>query len=264
MKKSLLQIFVGLVTAAAIGGEVLSLKSPVDFTVPSRVVSQNDTLSFKGNNISLLSKEFITINPAKKYRISGEFKAKEGTPAAGIIMGFAPFDQTGKPIRTSEYNVIADSMTEIAAAALPGSKTIVVGNAAKWDAKSPYTVVAFNAVDDFSDLPNRDTVSIAPNGIKMRDGVWEITLSSPLKKAVPAGTKVRQQRGGDTYINRIHRKMTGQWIAVSGVVSGFTKNSHSSLKFWPGTAKVRIAITFVRGSKESVTEFRNIKVEELD
>lgn len=264
MKKHLLPIFVGMISIAAIGGEIASLKAPTDFTVPSRVTLQNGTFSFKGNNTSLLSKEFITIDPAKKYKISGEFRAKDGTPAAGIIMGFAPVDKDGKAIRTSEYNVIADTATEIAVNAPAGSKTIILKNAAKWNAQVPHTVIAFNIADDFSDLPNRDTASIAPNGIKMNNGQWEITLASPLKKAVSAGTKVRQQRGGDTYINRIHRKMTDQWISASGIVSGFTKNTHSSLKFWPGTSKIRIAITFVRGTRESVTEFRNIKVEELD
>lgn len=265
MKKSLFQIFVGLITAAAaVGGEVASLNAPADFTVPSRVSDQDGVLFFKGNNISLVSKKIITINPAKKYRISGEFKAAKGAPAAGIIMGFVPFDKNGVRIRTAEYNTVADTMTETAAAAKAGSKTIVLKDASKWDNKVPYNVIAFNVADDFSDLPNRNIIGIVPGGVKMRDGVWEVTLSAPLKKDVPAGTKVRQQRGGDSYINRLHKRLNDQWSPAFGIVAGFAGKTHSSLKFWPGTEKVRIVITFVRGSKESVTEFRNIKVEELD
>ena len=264
MKKTLLFIFIGLATFAVIGKEITILKAPADFTVPSRVAVRDNILSFKGNNISLLSKELITINPAKKYKIYGEFKAKEGTPASRIIMGFAPFDRNGKQIRTSEFNVIAGTMTETAATAKAGSKTIILRDGSKWNAKARYTVAAFNAAEDFSDLPNRNIVLIAPGGINQHNGAWEVTLASPLKQTIPAGTKIRQQQGGDTFINRLHKTANSQWSAVSGIVSGFTGNTHSSLKFWPGTVRVRIAITFVRGSKESVTEFRNIKVEELD
>ena len=89
-------------------------------------------------------------------------------------------------------------------------------------------------------------------------------LSGPLKTDLPAGTKVRQHLDGDGYIYCAGKSfLKDQWEARSGVVSGFSKDARSDKQFWPGTVKVRILILATGADQDSATEFRNIKVEEV-
>ena len=153
-------------------------------------------------------------------------------------------------------------MTEVAEDAKKGDKAIKVKDASKWDTKGKYSSIAFNAKQDFSDLPNCDQLPTAvPNAQK--DGeVWEILLKKPLGKNIAAGTLVRQHSDGAAFIYAGGlAKLTDKWITRKGVISGIAPVGNVSNKMWKGTAKVRIVILLLPGNADSEVLFRNIKVE---
>lgn len=252
--------------AATVGSvfaeEITAVKSSGDFMQAKKVTLADGVFTFKGKG-TLESVAFIRVDPAKKYRISGEFRAKAGTGPARLYFGFEPCDAEGRRIRPQHIHKIPGSQTVTAADAKKGDKTLIVRRAA-WNVKTPYSHVALHAEDDLRDLPNRDVVPVAPGGIQPEGDTLKITLDVPLRTDIPAGTKVRQHLDGDGYIYCAGKSfLKDQWEGRSGIVSGFTKDTRSDKQFWPGTVKVRILILVTGGNQDSVTEFRNIKVEEV-
>ena len=261
------KITVGLVAAACVctasAEEVASIKVPADLNLAKRIAAEGESLVFKGNG-TLQSVKFLTLDPAKKYKISGEFRAKEGTPPVRIFLGLAPYDAQKKQILPKYVNTVAKTATEVAADAKKGSKVITVKNASAWNNKTPYGHIALNVRDDFSDLPNVNLIPMVKGSIKANGDVWEIGLKAPLKADIPAGTKVRQQTDSGTYIYCTGVAIAkDQWMTRSGTISGMAENVSTASKFWPGTKMVKILILFTSGKPDSVTEFKNIKIEEV-
>ena len=266
MKRFAMNVVAAFFAAAAgsvFADEILAIKAPADFKQAKRISFENGVFSFKGNG-TIESVMKIPADPAKKYRISGEFRAKDGTVPARVYFGLIPLDAAGKQIQPYFIHVIPGSQTVTVSDAKKGDKTIIVRKA-KWDVKTRFGLIVFNTQDDLSDLPNRNYAFIPLGGIRPDGENLKINLTSPLKTDIPAGTKVRQHLAGDTYIYCAGRVYTNnEWTLRSGVVSGFTKSTRSSSKFWPGTTAFRLMIHFSNAGKDSVTEFRNIKLETVE
>ena len=262
LSMSVAAVLFAATVGSAFAEEIAAVKSPGDLVQAKRVTLADGIFTFKGKG-ALESVAFIQVDPAKKYRVSGEFRAQAGSVPARLYFGFKPCDAEGQRIQPQYIHVIGGSQTVTAADAQKGDKTLTVRKAA-WDVKTPYSHVALHAENDLSDLPNFDVVPVAPNGIQAEGDTLKITLAEPLKTDLPAGTKIRQHLAGDGYIYCAGKSfLKDQWEARSGVVSGFAKDARSDRQFWPGTVKVRILILATGASQDCVTECRNIKVEEV-
>jgi len=249
----------GILAAGA--AELASIKKAADVTTPKAVTEADGVLSGKGGK-SLFSRQLIKIDPSKKYQISGEFRTAAG-PAALVYLGFAPCDAKSG-IQARAVNTVANTQTEIAEDAKKGSKTIKVKNAAKWNKTSKYSWMVFGAKDDFSDLPNLNAVSTVPQSCKQVGDVWEFTLKTPLTADIAAGTKVRQQLDGASYMYTAGVfKPSSKWTVRKGIAAGIAKYGNPEKKFWPGTVSARIVILVLQAQKDTVTEIRNVKVEEV-
>ena len=70
----------GLLAAACVfslaAAEVISINEPADFTTPKRVIKGEDSLTVKGQNFTLISSKNLNLDPAKKYKISADFRLK--------------------------------------------------------------------------------------------------------------------------------------------------------------------------------------------
>ncbi|MFA7231470.1 MAG: hypothetical protein WC071_09390, partial [Victivallaceae bacterium] len=64
--------------------------------------------------LALYSKKIITIDPAKKYRLSGEFRCAPGTQSNRFYLGFEPFDINRKPIQPTMVGMVSGTETELA------------------------------------------------------------------------------------------------------------------------------------------------------
>ena len=260
----------GLLAAACVcslaAAEVISINEPADFLAPQRVVKGEEALSVKGYYFVLLSSKTLTLDPAKKYKISGDFRLKEGEAGANMYLGFAPYDAEGKEIKAVAVNVTPKSDTVLAKAAITGDTMIQVRDASKWDTKTKSGFVAFDTKPDYSDLPNRDLAAIAPDGIRQNGDVWEITLKKPMTKDVAEGTDVRQQKAGATYIYSAYKaNLPQEWVTLSGVTAGSTSQFGNPYRqLWHGTASVRVMVSMLNGKPGTVIEMKNIKVEEVE
>lgn len=258
----------GILAAASIcavsAAEVFSAKTAADFTKRANITCKNGVYTAKGG-FTLYSAKPIAIDPAKKYRISADVKAVSGT-SGHIYLGFKPHDAKNRWIYPGSINAIAGTDTELAAPAKKGDKVIKVKNCAKWNAKTPYSRVAFNAKANYADLPNFDVPhSLAKNGIVKKGNIWEVTMRRPLTKAYPAGTKVRQHTDSATYIYaRVVGKIAaGKTVKMTAVVSKTAKSGVTGSMFWPGTKKAYILVMHSCGKNTPVIELKNVKVEEI-
>jgi|GEM_PF-502977 len=267
----------GLLSVACVcslaAAEVISLNEPADFVnaqfkPATQLVKDGDALALtmKGPYFVLYSAKKVTLDPGKKYTISFDYRLKEGEKAGIFYAGFAPFDAKGRQIQVISVNVVKNTETIVAKAAKKGDTVVYLKDASKWDMKTPYGYIVFDAKKDYADLPNYNFAAVPKNNIKQDGDVWAITLKTPLKKDVAEGTAVRQHRSGSTYIYSYIKRLTPQeWVSgkgsIDGVVSKFGMNSK---KLWAGTASVRVLIMVQGGKKGSVIEFKNIKVKEAE
>lgn len=263
--KSALCMTAAVCTSMVFAADVFKLEKLSDVSKHANVSQQEQIFTVK-KNASLFSNQKLTLDPAKKYRLSGEFRCIQGK-SPNIYLGFAPFDAKDRRIRPAHVLSQKDSLTELAENVKAGDKVVKIKDASKWDTVFPYTNIVFNAKEDFSDLPNFEVLSLEKGSIRKAGDVWEITLKDAAKKAYPAGTKVRQQKDGATYIYTASAGPVKQeWTTRTGVISGEVlkeMNSTTTNRLWPGTTSVQVMVMVLGGTPDSVVEFRNIKVEEV-
>ena len=242
--------------------EIFSVAEPADLNHSKRIVKEGDAFLVKGSVIFYSAKNF-TLDPAKKYQISGEFCLKAGKPAM-VYLGFVPFDGQNRQIMANMVSIVKDTQTEVAEDAKKGDKIIKVKDASKWNVKTPFGYIAFGAKADFSDLPNSDRLSTAKPHARQQGEVWEILLKKPLTKDIAAGTPVRQHQDGSAfmYTGGI-KKVTDQWLTMQGTVSGTSAFGLPWNKMWKGTKSVKLMLRLAYGDDTSEVLFRNVKVTEV-
>ena len=240
---------------------VLQIEKPADLNYGKCVSPGDDVLQLTGAG-KFFSTKSVVLDPAKKYRLSGEFRHKSGSPVQ-VLTGYVPLDERNRIIYPQYVYPIADTATEIVRAE-KGSKVITVKDASKWKADTTYRFMVVNAKDDYSDLPNRAVFPMEKDGVKQSGDVWEITLKRPLTRVIPAGTKIREQTDGATHIwNGGLVKLKDRWSKVNGLLTGQSRFGNVNNRLWPGTKTVKLVIQLL-GKADSVTEIRNVKVEEIE
>ena len=134
-------------------------------------------------------------------------------------------------------------------------------DASKWK-KANFTLVAFNTKKDLSDLPN-NAMSPIIDKVEQKNGMWEVMLKSPMTKAYPAGTAIRQQTHGSTYMytGAGYASTPQDWKEFSGKVKGIAKSGTPYNQWWAGTKKAKIVIFSLDG-KPVEMEFKDIKLVE--
>ncbi len=200
-----------------------------------------------------MSRDSFAVDPAKRYRISGEFKS--GGAAGGILcFGLAPATAAGQVIYSVCVNALSGTDGELTAAAAAGATEIQVSSADRWR-KQGQSAVAFGTRPDRGDLPNFEIAPIA--GI---DG-HTVKLREPLKRAWPAGTAVREHVFGDTYMfgGAAYQKLSDQWTTFSGVIAGENPTGSEGGRFWRGTKRAHWVIM----TDCPDLRFRNLRWEEV-
>ena len=258
-------LLTGIAAAASIcavsAADLYVPKAAADFDKANIFTVKNGVFTAKGP-FTATSKKVFKVDPAKKYRVSGTVKGISGKTGY-IYLGFVPYNAQNRWIHPASANCGANTFTELAAPVKKGDKVIKVKDASKWDSKTPYGAVAFDAKADFSDLPNFNFVFVPKNSIAKKGDVWEITLKTPLAKAYPAGTKIRQQLSSSTYIYAVIRKVADKELQLAGTVSGLYKNKIGFGKFWPGTKTFRLLVMHGSTKPDAVLEIKNLKLEEV-
>ena len=118
-----------------------------------------------------------------------------------------------------------------------------------------------------SDIPNAN-LSDSIDSITKDGEVYIIKLKKPLKKDYAKGVAIRHHYSAGTYqySAAAYVPLTNDWKTFSVVMNGEAHRTAaiSSKKWWFSTRNVRILILGnFSGNKDSVLEFKNIKLEVL-
>ena len=242
--KASIQLLCG---AAALIAGALSAQEPVvqDFVANPALWQQkapyiqktDDGLLIKGR--AMLTTAKFTVDLEKEYTVQVEASAKQPDgKSSWILVGYDVFNKDGKQITSSHVGVLKDTLTSVVEDAPKGATVIKLKDASKY--RKAAAVLAFDAKEDFSDLPNFD-ISPAVKDIAKKDDVWEITLSSPLKKDIKAGTAVREHgMGGYLYVATPNVKADP--VSRTGTVKGISKSGWLGSQWPAGTATARFLI----------------------
>ena len=198
-----MNLFSKIAAAAVVATSVLSAAEVIDLS-DKNFWRDNPKVSFAENQIipnghvMLLSKKTITIDPAKKYTLKMEVITGEGEKPNFFLSGLVPADKKGRALDALNLQTVNNSFTQITENAAKGDKIIKVKDASNWK-NNPIWKIAYNAKEDFSDLPNRSILKSAIESITKDGDSWIITLKTPLSIDLPAGTNVRQHVSGGHY-----------------------------------------------------------------
>ena len=252
-----------LAAAAVTAGPSVPMKSVSDFIGQTKLLksTENGFRFTSSKYFSVETKGRIPVDPAKKYRISFEYRLAPGSkPVPNFYLGPVGFDAKGAKVVCSTQNAVAGSDTTLAEAAKAGDTVIKIKNGSKWAVK--WSFAAFDTKPDLSDLPNYDIVSI--KAVEKTGDVWSVTLARPLKKDYAAGTNVRNQRAGATYRYVVYDKVPTEWKKVDAVIQGSAREGAPGYarKWRLGT--VQAGLAFFTLAKGGDVEIRNLVLEEME
>lgn len=236
------------------------------------VIVSGDALSARAA-CRIQSAADMPVSPAKKYRLSGEFRVVDGKDVK-MYFGLIPLDAKKRFIGPRNVVTLYRSEAKLAADAKKGSKTVTlkdVKRPALFKAH-PHKNLAFNTDNSgkYADLPNFDIAGGIVKTVANADKTLTVTLKSPLPADYKADSGVRIQMNGGTYLTVAGEKeelnVTPQWQTFEGVTVPGEVHAHTRKQLRTGTKSVRI-IFYALKNKENTAkarlEFRNIKLQEI-
>lgn len=229
-------------------------------------IDDSGVIETKGQLI-IYSRDFITIDPAKKYRLSGQFRCAPGTKSNRFYFGFQPFDASRKTILPAMVGVVSGTDSELAAPCNPADKTLKVVDASMWQTGGKYCV-AFNIDPAGTDLPNRTLSVTGVKALKAAGSAYEVVLDKPCGVSAAAGTKIRLHQTGNTYIYPAaeYKETPAEWQECSGIIKPEIASGSPRDAWWKGTKLCRIVIlaNYAQGAADAALQIKNIKLEELE
>jgi len=217
-------------------------------------------------NKTVLSDDFIEVDPKARYELSGYFMAPTGS--ALCYLGFDCYDADKKRIASQEITTLKGTETTLSEAAVKGDKVLKIGNGKSWvydESWTPqYGCVAIN-VDDSgacSDLPNRNLTEYGIAAIRQAGAKWEVELVKPLAMDLPAGTKVREHRAQGNCRWVASKPVSGQWEQLKGIVSGIATTGQEQGKFFPGTRYIKVNILSLDATADALVD--NVVLRKLE
>ncbi|MBQ9336632.1 MAG: hypothetical protein IJS14_04975 [Lentisphaeria bacterium] len=196
----------------------------------------DDGLLIKGRAMLYTAK--FAVDPAKTYTVKFEASSKQadGKPS-WVLIGFDVYGKDGKQITSSHVGALKGTLTTVVEDAPKGATVIKLKDASKFRKVS--AVVAFDAKEDFSDLPNYNIAAV--KDIAKNGDVWEITLAKPLAQDVKAGTSVREHGMGG-YLYTATPNVKAELVSKTGTLKGIAKSGWLGSQWPAGTATVRFLL----------------------
>ncbi len=248
-----------ILIAYILNAEIISLNNLSDWHTGSSVSETDGILTVNGST-AFSSKKIFGIDILKSYKLKATVKGKGQMPII-FCFGFKLFNKQGKAIFQNNVCNIPDTDTTLVEPAQKGATKISVENAANWKT-APGNVIAYDTDPSLSDLPNFNIITIPVQKITKESTAWIIDLKTPLDISLPAGTKIRQHKGGSGYMySGGNEQISNDWKTFSGTATGGLKSGFSGMKFAPGTAKVQIIMLVNWGNKNAISELKDISLE---
>jgi hypothetical protein len=256
MKKFLSAVAVMAVSLLG-AGEVKNLTLK-DFEPLAEVSAQGDVIVVKGK-AQLMMSEVFPIDPAKTYVFSVSAHGVDGK--YGVFMPvIMQFDANGKTISCGQVKTIGGTFTELVKPVSRGDKVLYVKDAKLWN-KKRLLCIAFNAKEDYSDLPSQRVSWNTITDITEENGVFKVSLASPIPFYAPVGG-VRLHENGPRWIYPLGgRHMGAAWRTFTGKISGQARNDYPHNSWAPGAVTAKFGFQINWNKADAVTEIKDIKIE---
>ncbi|MBO4512113.1 MAG: hypothetical protein J5746_05060, partial [Victivallales bacterium] len=163
-----------------------------------------------------------------------------------MSIGFQCYDKNGALIPCHSVKNVPGTFSSVVAEAQKGATTLLVADAVKWNLQAG-RIVAFDAKEDFSDLPNR-RYHYTVNSVTQESEAWKVEFNKPLPWNVAAGTKVRLHCDGTYMLPIGYRMISSEWRKWYVRITGQNHEDSSHNQFWPGTAFVKLFFYLHQGS----------------
>lgn len=253
------------VFAVAAAASVLTAAEVIDLTAKDFWTSSKNVTFAEGemtakSRIFFRSKKAFDIDPTKKYTISMDITAGEGTKSAKVYYGLYPVSKTNKMCEAHNIQSIANTFTKVVADVKKGDTEIKVKNAAKWTT-STSAVFALDAKEDNSDIPNFNILK-ANVAKKVKEGdIWVVTLKKPVTRDIKAGTFIRQHAMGGYYYFNYPDIAPGKTVSSKNTVTGKANYGYYSLKgIHPAVTRAYIIILSNWNSSGTPLTYKNAKL----
>ena len=250
MKKSLL-IGAALVAAVAASADIVWKFSPEAVNLARNTVctptGNGWTLTQAQKRAEFFSKDMVEIKPDGKYFI--RLKVREISPKARLWVVTKNYNADGREFNPTSVDADAQALGFLGSYAHEGATEVKVRDIEKWAPIKRRAMLAFDAKQDDSDLPNSNYYaikSIAPDGT--------VTLGKPLRRGYRAGTMVRRHFENGPYDSLIFTTMGADFQVFRRDISGVSEKGREFGKWLRGTAKVRVGIQ-VEGGDIEIAEF---------
>ena len=253
MKKSFMVLF--LLAAAFLQAEETKKLDSADVWEQNPAVSCRDGVFTVNGKIQLMAAETISIDPEKTFKFTVSCRAVKGANPAfmPVIM---QYDKKGRVVSVARVDVIGGTFTQLLAPVKSGDTSILVKDATLWIRKR-LLVIAFDAKEDYSDLPNSRLNWNTITGISEENGSFRVQLAQKIPfNAGKCG--VRLHNNGSALMYPVGGKnLQDQWITFSGSITGRERKAFSNRKWAPGAVTARFGLQINFNNPDGVTEFKD-------
>ena len=162
-----------MLTALTLSAENLfTLSAPQDFNTPQKLTAAGDALETAAPGWFMSMKQ-MEIDPAKTYRIEGEFRTAPGKTVKGkFSIGFYGLDKDGHVIQVTSVNAAAGSETELAAPVNAADTVLKIKDGSKWQNQG-YVAYDVDPSGKQRDLPCKTVLNAITKTVKKNGAVYE-------------------------------------------------------------------------------------------
>ena len=238
-------------------GEVKTLGIK-DFVPQAEISAQGEAIKVTGKAQLMMNEAFV-IDPAKTCVFSVSARGIDGKYGAfmPIIM---QFDAKGRTISCGQVKTIGGTYTELLKPVTRGDKVLYVKDAKLWN-KKRLLCIAFNAKEDYSDLPSQRVSWNTITDITEENGMFKVSLSSPIPFPAAVGG-IRLHENGPRWIYPLGgRHMGAAWQTLTGKISGQMRNDYPHNSWAPGAVTAKFGFQVNWNNPDAVTELKDIKIE---
>ena len=212
-----------------------------------------------GVNDNVQSEEFIEIDLAKTYTLSGQFKSTGLGGQSLLYLGYVPFDENKVQIKSEHVYTRLGTETELYEDIISKDKIIKIKDGTGWWVYA-HDRVAFNVDDSgqYNDLPNRELSNKDIIRVQNMDPLpyWEVEFATEVGLDSDADTKIREHTSAGTYIydGANEEYVPTSWMGYSGVTFRESLRNTDPGKWWRGTkyAKILMLLNLNQGASYSL------------
>ena len=218
------------------------------------VACRDGVFTVKGK-IQLMAAEKISIDPGKTCKFTVSCRAVKGSDLAfmPVVM---EYDKNGHIINVARVDVIGGTFTQLLAPVKRGDTSILVKDASLWIRKR-LLVIAFDAKEDYSDLPNSRLNWNTITGISEENGSFRVQLAQKIPfDAGKCGVRLHNN-GSALMYPAGGRNLKDQWVTLSGSISGQERKAFSHRKWAPGAVSAQFGLQINFNNPNGVTEFKD-------